>query len=356
MRTLELKLAKPYSIYIDRGALLEAGSKIRAILPGKKVAVVSDETVWSLHGAALEKVLNTEKIVFNTVVVPAGESSKSLSMLNFLYHEFCRFELRRDGAIIAFGGGVAGDLAGFAASTYMRGIGFVQIPTSLLAQVDSSVGGKVAVNLEEGKNLVGNFYQPQMVIADTGLLSTLSPGEFASGMAEVVKYAAIGNSRLLSVLEEQSALDSKLEEIVFLCCESKAAYVEKDERDTGPRMMLNFGHTFGHAIEKFYAYKKYNHGEAVAIGMMLAVRTGILLGKTKPETYPRLKSLLETFNLKTKLDDTDGSLYEILPHIAGDKKNSGSEITLVLLDEIGSPFIHKMNLNKLIELLTGSNS
>ncbi len=321
------------------------------LFPGKKAAVVSDETVWGLYASLLEDSFEKAGIQYRSIVVPQGEKSKSLSKLSFLYQEFADFKLNRDEPVIAFGGGVVGDLAGFAAATYMRGVPYVQVPTTLLSQVDSSVGGKVAINIEAGKNLVGNFYQPQMVVADTSLLSTLAEREFSAGLSEVIKYSAIGAGDLLVLLEDskdKASMAGKFDEIIKLCCQQKAAVVEKDEKDTGLRMILNFGHTFGHAIEKYYSFEKYNHGEAVALGMVLAVKTGILFGETKPETYQRLVSLLKKAGLKTELDE---DINKIIPLMISDKKNSGGLITLVLIHEMGKPFIKKTTVNELLDIL-----
>lgn len=340
-----------YPIYIGDGILAEVLQKAADFFPSRRAMVVSDETVWALHGDTLSRDFAAADISLCPVIVPPGEKSKSMANLELLYHAFCRFELKRNEPVIAVGGGVIGDLAGFAAATYMRGVPFVQIPTTLLAQVDSSVGGKVAVNLAEGKNLIGSFYQPGMVIVEPSFLKTLPRRELASGMAEVIKYAMIGCEELLHLLESLTSMDEVMDHmsnVIALCCRAKAAVVEQDERDNGPRMILNFGHTFGHAIEKYYAFERYNHGEAVAIGMVLAAQTGLALSVTEQDILPRLLPLLKLAGLETKLD---GNQVEILRHMALDKKNSGSKITLVLLENIGKPIIHKITPEALMNLL-----
>lgn len=351
----ELEISLPghsYSILIGKDILRESAGLLRSRCPGGRAAVVSDETVWKLHGERLENVFREQGITLHVSVIPPGEQSKSLDMLGRLYGEFARFGLKRGDPVIAFGGGVVGDLAGLAAATFMRGVPFIQIPTTLLAQVDSSVGGKVAVNLPEGKNLVGSFWQPSLVVADTELLSTLPEREWKAGMAEVVKYAAIGEALLAPLLENQDEIGNNLEEIVRLCCKCKAGYVERDERDTGLRMMLNFGHTFGHAIEKNHSYEKYNHGEAVAIGMALAVRAGTLLGLTEDGTEESLTALMDSAGICHGFED---KIEEIIPLMSGDKKNSGEEITLVLLERMGSPFIHRVRREELLNAFGGGN-
>ncbi len=349
MIQLDINLpGRSYPILIGENVLQEQAGLLASYCPGGTVAVVSDEKVWSLHGPDLEKILKGLGLAYTAAIIPQGETSKSLAMLEKLYKEFFRYGLKRNHAVIAFGGGVAGDLAGFAASTYMRGLPFIQIPTTLLAQVDSSVGGKVAVNLEEGKNLVGSFYQPNLVLADTGLLASLPRREWLSGLAEVVKYAAIGAGSLPSLLAGPEAIRQNLEQIVYLCCKQKAAYVEKDERDTGERMFLNFGHTFGHAIEKYHDYQKYNHGEAVAIGMALAARTGQLLGLSEKGTAKTLMETMDKAGLTYTLTD---KLSHIIPLMTGDKKNQSSEITLVLLKKLGSPILHAISQTELMHLL-----
>jgi 3-dehydroquinate synthase len=351
MIRLDMQLpGHPYSILTGPGALIEAGEELAAHCVSGRAAVVSDANVWGLHGQLLEAVLNRCGIDSFPVVLPPGEGSKSLAQLEMLYEVFHRSGLRRNDPVIAFGGGVIGDLAGFAASTYMRGVPFIQIPTTLLAQVDSSVGGKVAVNLPAGKNLVGSFYQPDLVVADTSLLSTLPAREWNAGMAEVIKYTALGAAELQALLEEPEKFEGNLEKIIYLCCRCKADYVEQDERDTGKRMMLNFGHTFAHAIEKHYAYSRYNHGEAVAMGMALAVRAGILLGKTASAAEKTLTALMAAYGLDYQLPE---DIQVILPLMAGDKKNTDADISLILLRAMGDPFVERLAPETLRNLFLG---
>ncbi|MDR3121578.1 MAG: 3-dehydroquinate synthase [Clostridiales bacterium] len=356
MITLNIRLpGRSYPIQIGDGILERALPELFCGRPAKKAAVVSDETVWSLHGARLEAALRGHGVDFAATILPAGEASKSLNAFERLLRAFARQGLHRNDPVIAFGGGVVGDLAGFAASAFMRGVPFAQIPTTLLAQVDSSVGGKVAVNLPEGKNLVGSFYQPALVIADTGLLASLPRRELNAGLAEVVKYAAIGCDGLLPLLETKAGETpgpDRLARIVELCCVCKAGYVERDERDTGDRMMLNFGHTFGHAVEKYFQFERYNHGEAVAIGMALAARAGLLLGLTPRETLTQITDLLDAAGIS---DAAPCSPTELIPLMLGDKKSGEGELTLILLRAFGAPFAHKIRPERLLALFADAD-
>ena len=344
MKTLNIELGyTAYPIFIDSGTTANAdiAARLRAYCPNGRAAVISDENVWGLHKDKLDKL----GIEILPIVVAPGEGSKSMQTLEYVYGELCAYGLKRSEPIIAFGGGVVGDLAGFAAATYMRGVNFIQIPTTLLAQVDSSVGGKVAVNLEQGKNMVGSFYQPKMVIIDTDILATLPKREFAAGMAEVIKYAAIDNCGVLEILEAAAPYD--MQEIIYRCCKSKAGVVERDELDLGERMILNFGHTFGHAIEKLNHYETYNHGEAVALGMMLAAQAGVRMGKTEADVPGRIAAMLSRVGLEKPFDD----IAAILPLMAGDKKNCGALITLVLIKDMGQPYMYEIELDVLTELM-----
>ncbi|MDR1217126.1 MAG: 3-dehydroquinate synthase [Oscillospiraceae bacterium] len=349
MRILNVELGeRSYPIVIGAGALREAAGRIAALCSGGRAAVVTDENVMAAHGGAIADMLERARVEAGTFVVAHGEGSKTLRELERLCGSFARMGLRRSDTVIAFGGGVVGDLAGFAAAVYMRGVTLIQIPTTLLAQVDSSVGGKVAVNIEEGKNLVGNFYQPSLVVADTSLLETLPERELLAGMAEVVKYAAIGQARLAEALGRGGEALRDFEDIVHMCCLHKAICTERDERDTGERMTLNFGHTFGHAIEKLYGYGTYLHGEAVAIGMALAARAGVALGVTEREAERELLGLMDACGLRYGFDGDAARLTELM---AGDKKNTDGDITLILLEKFGRPIVHKTSAETIRRIL-----
>ncbi|MDR1616142.1 MAG: 3-dehydroquinate synthase [Syntrophomonadaceae bacterium] len=338
---------RSYMILIGKGILTQKKIELKNFCPHNKAVVVSDTTVWELYGGALGQALTEQGVDFTHLALPPGENNKSMRTLESLFKTFYQTGLTRNDPIIALGGGVIGDLAGFAASTYMRGVPFIQIPTTLLAQVDASVGGKVAINMEEGKNLIGSFYQPKQVIIDPDVLSTLTAREWNAGMAEVIKYAALGQYELLSILENHFSLNEHLEQIIYLCCKCKAEYVEQDEKDYSVRMMLNFGHTFGHALEKYHAYSRYNHGEAVAIGMALAARAGALLEISEEGTEQKLLRLMEKFGLNHRLED---DWEQIIPLTLNDKKNFSGGISLVLLRKMGEPIIKKVLLEDLMRI------
>ncbi len=332
---------RAYDIMIERGLFDTAGEQIRSVTTAAKAAVVSDSNVAPLYAQRLLNSMGKNGFTVKLITVPAGEKSKSLAMTEYLYDEMLDFELTRSDLIVALGGGVVGDLTGFAASTLLRGIPFVQIPTTLLSQVDSSVGGKVAVDLPRGKNLVGTFCQPKRVLIDPDCLQTLPERFLADGMAEVIKYGAIFDKNLFALLEsitDKQNLFAKMEEIIYTCCNWKRQIVEEDEFDTGKRMVLNFGHTFGHAIEKEYHYETYTHGEAVAAGMVMACEFGEKNGITEVGCAERMRKILAQYHLPT---DAEISHDALTAAMAVDKKGEGSLINLILLSEIGNAVIQK---------------
>jgi 3-dehydroquinate synthase len=336
MKKLHVPLGeRSYDLLIGDGILSEpltAATKFASV--AERVALVCDETVWGLYGQPVSDSLRVAGLSSEPILVPPGEGSKSIARLSYLYERFAEMGLTRGGLVVALGGGVTGDLAGFAAATWMRGVNLVQIPTTLLAQVDSSVGGKTAIDIGAGKNLVGSFHQPRLVVIDPETLKTLPPREYAAGMAEVIKYGAIASPSLFEKLElrqlELKPPGDDIADIICECCRIKRDVVAEDEFDTGRRMMLNFGHTFGHAIETKYGYNKYNHGEAVAGGMRLAARVGEALGVTEAGTEERLSRLLSRYGLDVR-EGADG----LLSIMKRDKKAAGSGVNLVLLKNIG---------------------
>lgn len=344
MKTLRVELpGREYDINIGNGLLAKSGELIGEVYGGKKIAVVTDSIVKPLYAQKLTEALQKAGFETKVVTVQAGEKSKSLQTLEFLYGELLDFGITRTDMIAALGGGVVGDLTGFAAATLLRGVNFVQIPTTLLAQVDSSVGGKVAVNLPRGKNLVGAFYQPKRVIIDTECLRTLSDKILSDGMAEVIKYGAIRDGNLFEELEKiktTEELFAKIPEIVYTCCDIKRCVVENDELDEGGRMILNFGHTFGHAVEKQYNFCEYTHGMAVAVGMVMACEWGERNNITPKGTAERMREIVKSYGLPQSAELSD----EVLKAAVGvDKKGVGSSINLILLSEIGSAVIHKID-------------
>jgi 3-dehydroquinate synthase len=348
VKTLFVGLAeRGYDILIGDGLLDDLGGLLKPLCAGAPVAVVTDENVWRLLGERAESSLSAAGLPFQTVIIPAGEASKSMRGLSVLYDAFAGMKLARNGLVAALGGGVVGDLCGFAAATWMRGVRFVQVPTTLLAQVDSSVGGKTAINLPQGKNMAGVFYQPVLVAIDPSTQRTLPEREVRSGMAEVVKYGAIRSNTLFGLLSGQGA-ESALPEIIYECCRLKSEIVARDEHDFGERMLLNFGHTFGHAIEKVSGFDRYRHGEAVALGMTLAALAGEEMGLTAPGTAEALERALTRHGLDTKYR---GDAAALLPALAADKKSLGGEIQMVLLRHIGEAFAHRVGFSEVGRVL-----
>lgn len=353
MKTITVEIpGRSYDILVAEGLLSDPGPWLTSLTglaePGQAIAVVSDKNVWGHYGQMFGAGLEKAGLSWQPIVLPAGEDNKSLGGLDHLYQNFAAMGLKRGGLIIALGGGVIGDLAGFAAATWMRGVPYVQVPTSLLAQVDSSVGGKTAINIAAGKNLVGAFYQPRLVAIDPTALATLPPREIGCGLAEVIKYGAIRSAALFDKLEDGPATD--FGSLIETSCTIKAAIVSRDELDTGERELLNFGHSFGHGLEIFYNYKKFNHGEAVAVGMVIAALIGETLGLTEPGTAKRIRRVLEINHLPT---DSPCHPRELLPFLAVDKKGAGQGLRLVLLKAIGESFSHPITFKEL-EVLTAN--
>lgn len=326
-----------YPIKIEKGLLNKAGEEIRSIFSGKKICVITDETVFSHYGKKVFKQLKEAQFEIKTITLPPGEQTKTFASLPAIYSELLTFGLSRSDLILALGGGVVGDIAGFVAASFLRGIDFVQIPTTLLAQVDSSVGGKVGVDLPEGKNLAGAFYHPKLVLIDPFVLNTLSDTNFADGMAEVIKYGCIKDAAFfehLSTLASREEVMDNIEEIIRICCEMKQTIVQKDEKDKGERMLLNFGHTLGHAIEAYYQYETYSHGQGVAIGMVAITKISEEKGMTSDGTTARIIRCLQHHHLPIELIDAE-NYATILPYIKKDKKVLHGNLHVVLLDEIG---------------------
>ena len=353
MKTLTVALpGREYDILIERGLLSQAGERIRAVLPkASKLAVVTDTNVHPLYYDKLKASLEAAGFECWGAVIPAMETSKNPGLLAQLWEDFMEFGLTRTDGVVALGGGVVGDLAGFAAATILRGVAFVQIPTTLLAQVDSSVGGKVAVDLEHGKNLAGAFYQPKLVLMDPDVLDTLDLPEFMAGMAEVVKYGCIWDKDFFDFLAARPSkgeLMEDIEHILYTCCDIKRQVVMDDELDTGLRMILNFGHTLGHAYELAGHYEEWSHGEAVAAGMCAAARLGVALGVTPAELPGHLEDTLASLGLPVRIYCT---MDEYTAAIGLDKKGAGADITLILLDKMGHAVPHKIPKTALLEQL-----
>jgi 3-dehydroquinate synthase len=343
---------RSYDIVIGRGLLASLGTRIAALRPGCKAVIVTDENVAHLHLAAAEAALAHAAIAAHRVIVPAGEASKSYRVFEQVCEAVIASRIERNDLVIALGGGVIGDLAGFVAAVVRRGLDYVQVPTSLLADVDSSVGGKTAIDSVHGKNLVGAFYQPILVLADTALLDTLPEREFRAGYAEMAKYGLLGDAAFFSWLEANwrevfaggnSSGRLAREYAIAICCRGKAAIVARDERETGDRALLNLGHTFGHAFEAACGFSdRLLHGEAVAVGMALAFGFSAKLGLLPMAEAERAIRHLADVGLPTRVRDIPDplpSLDQLMDLIAQDKKVKRGRLTFILVKGIGSAFV-----------------
>jgi len=338
MLTLNVALGeRSYPIYIG-GGLLGRADLIAEKLPQKKTAIITNSTIAPLYLAPLKRALEARGVSVVPVILPDGESYKTWETLNRIFDALLEHRCERSTALIALGGGVIGDLAGFAAAVYQRGVPYIQVPTTLLAQVDSAVGGKTAINHPRGKNMVGAFYQPLAVVSDTDTLATLPPRELAAGLAEVVKYGLIRDPPFFEWLEANMARLARREPealayAIERSCANKADVVSCDEREIGPRALLNFGHTFGHAIEAGTGYGAWLHGEAVAAGMLLAAKLSQRLGLVAAEDVRRLGAVLKEAGLPLEAPTLGMERYlELMGH---DKKVEGGRIRFVLLKRIG---------------------
>ncbi|HEY1361313.1 MAG TPA: 3-dehydroquinate synthase [Xanthobacteraceae bacterium] len=338
---------RSYDIIIGRGLLSSLGARIAALRPGAKVAVVADENVARLHLAAMQASLSSADIRFEVTAVPPGESSKCFAMLEQVCEKVIAARIERGDLILALGGGVVGDLAGFAAAILRRGIDYVQVPTTLLAQVDSSVGGKTAIDSRHGKNLLGAFHQPALVVADTALLDTLPLREFRAGYAEVAKYGLISDAAFFAWLESNwqdlFSGGAAREHAIAVSCRMKAAIVARDERESGERALLNLGHTFGHALEAAAGFSaRLLHGEAIALGLVLAFQFSVRRGIAPAAEAERVARHLAAVGLPTSLGAVTGAEWDadrLMLLIAQDKKVRRGRLTLILVHRIGSAFV-----------------
>jgi len=340
---------RAYDIIIGRGLLASLGERIKTLRPGARVAIVTDETVAAHHLAATETALEAASIGSARIVVPAGEGSKSYAIFEKVCEAIIAARVERNDLIVALGGGVIGDLAGFAAASARRGLDFVQVPTTLLSQVDSSVGGKTGINSRQGKNLVGAFHQPVLVVADSALLDTLPKREFRAGYAEVAKYGLLGDAAFFTWLEKNwqdvFAGGPAREHAIAVCCRAKAGIVARDERETGERALLNLGHTFGHALEAGCGFSgRLLHGEAVALGMALAFEFSAKKGLISAADAARVSAHLAAVGLPTHVKDVPGGVPPVdilMELIAQDKKVKRGTLTFILVRGIGQAFIEK---------------
>ena len=343
MKTVHVSTGKPYDIFIERGLLDKAGEYAKSLSSATRAVLVTDTNVAPLYKWRVLNSLSANGFEVSTHVLKTGEENKHLGTVAEMYKTLADSHMTRKDLIVALGGGVCGDMAGFAAATYLRGIDFMQIPTSLLAQVDSSVGGKTGVDLPQGKNLVGAFHQPVAVLIDPDTLTTLPDRYITDGMGEVIKYGCIKDAAFFDFLENGDALDH-IEDVIETCVSIKRDVVSRDEREKGERMLLNFGHTLGHAIEKLYDFSGISHGMAVAVGMVMMAAAGEKQGVTAGGTAERIAALCKKYSLPTE----ESFSFEQLANAArSDKKSAGSSISLVLLREIGDSFTQKVPLDEL---------
>ena len=338
---------RSYDIVIGRNQIATVGARAAALKPSAKAAIVTDDVVAGLHLEAAEAALAAVGITTNRIIVEAGEATKSFAGFECVCEALIAARVERGDLVVALGGGVVGDLAGFAAATVRRGLDYIQVPTTLLAQVDSSVGGKTAINSRHGKNLIGAFYQPILVVADTSVLDTLPPRHFRAGYAEIVKYGLLGDTGFFAWLEASAAEvfagGAAREHAIATSCRMKAAIVAHDEREAGDRALLNLGHTFGHALEAAAGFSdRLLHGEAVAIGMALAAEFSVRLGALAPEHAARATRHLSGAGLPVRLGDVAGGVPDadrLMELMWQDKKVKRGKLTLVLLRDIGAAYI-----------------
>ena len=346
MKKLTVRVGSGYDILIEKGIIKRCGEYIAGVTKAKKIAVISDTNVAPLYLDTVKESLEKAGFAVYDFIFPAGESSKTTQTVIKMVEYLADCGLTREDTVVALGGGVCGDMAGFAAAIYLRGIKFVQIPTTLLSQVDSSVGGKTGVDLPQGKNLCGAFHQPSLVLIDPNVLDTLPEHYFRDGMGEVIKYGCIKSAGLFERIERED-VKASVEDIIFECVDIKRGVVERDEKEAGERALLNFGHTAGHGIEKLHNFTGISHGEAVGIGMLMISEAGEKAGLTEKGTANRIKKVLEKYGLATS---DENSVKDIVGAMYNDKKRTGAGIKFIMLKAIGESFIHPVENEKIGEL------
>ena len=345
MRTVNVSASKNYNVYIGKGLVDSCGEMVKDLVKGRKCVVISDSNVAPLYAQRVKESLEKAGFSAELFVIEAGEESKNPENL-VKAADFCvECDLTRSDVLVALGGGVITDLCGLCGALYQRGVAVVQIPTSLLAMVDSSVGGKTAVNLAKGKNMFGAFYQPKAVICDSSVLATLPEEEFANGMAEVIKYAALRGGRVLEIIEENA--EENIDELIEECVKIKRDYVCEDEFDRGVRQFLNFGHTIGHAVERVSSFE-IAHGSAVAIGMSIVLTATVKENLCAEEDKEKILSLCKKYNLPTRCEY---SKEEIFKASLSDKKRDAQDITLVLMKGFGNCILQKISTDNLMDFI-----
>lgn len=350
MMTITVNASVKYDVIIDKQLLENCGEYIKKVTPAEKIAVITDDNVDRLYSEKAEQSLRASGFKTAKFVFPHGEASKCSDTLNKIYGFLAENHFTRTDCIAALGGGVTGDMAGFAAATYLRGMDFVQLPTSLLAQVDSSVGGKTAIDIPEGKNLVGAFKQPCLVLCDTNALATLPRDFLTDGMGEVIKYAMIKSSDLFDILNSRSidSIGEVMDDIVARCVAIKRDVVEADEFDKGERMLLNFGHTLGHSIEQYYHYTGISHGRAVAKGMEMITSLAENKGICRSGLTAELLSCMEKYELTRDIEPKPSELGNAC---LNDKKRNGGSINVIICQDIGRSSAVKMTIKDFTDFL-----
>ena len=346
---------KTYSIYIESGIFQKLPDIFKRKYSGKKLAVVSDNNVFSIYGDTFVKDLQQKGFFVIPIIFEAGEKNKNLTTLSNIYDALADHAFTRSDIVVALGGGVTGDMAGLAAATFLRGMGFIQIPSTLLAMVDYSIGGKTAVDLPQGKNLIGAFYQPDAVYTDPILLETLSDRWFSDGMAELIKHGIIRDADLYNQLAfdeyDRKYISKNLDDFIFASCNIKKNIVEEDEKDNGIRQLLNFGHTIGHAIERVLNYSVLSHGEAVSIGMVYITKLTESIGFTEKGEAEKIINVLKKYKLPTQWPDIN--ISDVIKAISLDKKNRSGKITIACIERIGQGRLIEMDLNELEDKING---
>ncbi|HEY8517380.1 MAG TPA: 3-dehydroquinate synthase [Candidatus Binatia bacterium] len=342
---------RSYPIYVGQGILESLGERMRALGLGERLAIVTNPVVDGLYGERVRASLRASGFDPVTIQIPDGEEHKNLAWLNFVYEKLVEARIERGSLLVALGGGVVGDLTGFAAATYLRGIDLVQVPTTLVAQIDSAIGGKTGVDLASGKNLIGAFKHPRFVLADTSTLATLPPRELRAGLAEVIKTGAILSPELIEFLEKEHervlALDrDAIQHLVYACAQMKALVVSADETESDYRAILNFGHTLGHAIETLTEYRTFLHGEAVAIGMGFALRLSVQRGLLRQEVADRVLRLLTLYGLPTDIP-VDLGRPALALAVEADKKRSQGRVKFVCLEDLGRTRFERLSTEEL---------
>ncbi len=346
MRTVTVHTGHPYDVRIGHGLMNSLGTMVSENTKSRKIMVVSDDNVFPLYGELTVSQLEQAGFTVYTFVFPHGEQSKNLTVFGDLLQLMCDCKLSRKDTVLALGGGVVGDLTGFAAATYQRGMNFIQVPTTLLAAVDSSVGGKTAVDLPNGKNQVGCFYQPTLVVCDPDLLKTLPEEEYQNGCAEIIKYTMINDADMFTQILDKPVCE-QYEEIIEKCVAIKRDYVEEDEFDNGLRMMLNFGHTIGHGVEAASSYE-IPHGRAVAIGMALVSKATSQMGLCDSSVYTAVCELIQKYGLPIS---TEYSADELYAAALVDKKNTADSMRLIIPEVIGKCNIHPISKSEFLDWL-----